>query len=167
VVISLGHTLGTYPPGILLGAVQHALQPNDLFIFDTHIRTDEGPYDGEERQRDRDIYSSDFYLAYIVAPLRTIGITDRDGFVSLVDYQDTIYERVPQIGHHFTFSKDVTIHCYGTEFRFIRGERIDLGYSLKFTMNILDRLLEVRGFSIEKTFVSSSESTALYICRKT
>jgi uncharacterized SAM-dependent methyltransferase len=167
----LGNSLGNYREDRLLRSVRDAMRPSDFLLVDSELSP---PADGRLtnqaiNERLEGSYHIPEYLAFCVAPLLKLGITEEDGVVRpdvRPWHQHLPDVRARTVMQIFEFTRNApTVKFRGKGHEFRQGERITLGYSIKYEQESLQALLAGAGFDVAQSFVDRDGFYGMFLCR--
>lgn len=145
--VMLGNTLGNYPEGPLLESLRLAMDNGDCVLIDSELTpASEKGYSLEKVERRlRSSYEFDKYLEHAATPLAKCEVAvgkggkGEDGEVKIRFQPAHIYGGYPAstIVKYWLFARDATVKHNGYSKKFAAGDRLMLGYSVKYTRESL------------------------------
>ena len=150
----LGNTIGNYPPAMMLKTLRNAMTPGDKILIEVHAKS--GGSIEEEATQIREIikkhHNNPALQERILALLSEASIEEADGTIEVEFNKDKFFPQMGVIEQYFCFNRNKTITYLGEEVYFVKGERILVGYSNKYTFQSLDyrNILTSHGLHIIK-----------------
>jgi uncharacterized SAM-dependent methyltransferase len=147
IITLLGNTLGAFDPAVMLGRLRTLVREEDRLVIDGELGNDEATRLGYEHPANQ---------AFAFAPLRSIGLTERDGAL-LFQSSNHILPGVHRLEKHFRFHADRSVLVAGERLEFKAGDSIHMNHSGKFEREAFCALLTEAGFSILGEEISDDE----------
>jgi len=154
----LGNTVGALDHASFLPSLAALLHPEDALLVDAEIYDPAATLPG---------YLNPDNLRFATAPLRTLGIDDADGEVVFEMEEDREIEGVRRLRKHFRAARDLEITLGAETIPLARDERLEMGFSCKYTRAALHAVLKrFGGLSVERDFLSADGGFILATARR-
>lgn len=162
----LGNNFCNYEPDYLLGMVRDHLGPDDLFLFDCHLLPLHGNAYANGRKRTEHFYRSTLNVHFNIDPLVQRGL-DPGSCAFHLDLvpAETSLGTTQRTSKWIGVLEDARISCGQERVALRAGDRIDLGFTYKYTFPLVDDYLACYGFRSLERLVSSDGENLLALVR--
>lgn len=143
-VMMVGNTLGAFDPPVMLRRLRPLVRAGDLLVLDGELGNDDATRAGYEHPANR---------TFALAPLRSIGLTDRDGTLIFQSSHDVI-PGMHRLEKSFRLQDDCTVQVAGEQLHFKAGESIHMNHSGKFERKAFLSLFTQAGFEVVDEYLS-------------
>ncbi len=143
-VMMVGNTLGAFDPAVMLRRLRALVRTQDLLLIDGEIGNDDATRAGYEHPANR---------AFAVAPLRSLGLTERDGTL-MFHSCDNVMPGVHRLEKSFRLHDDRIVQVAGEQLHFKAGDCIHMNHSGKFERKAFLSLLAQAEFEVIDEYFS-------------
>ncbi|HKN87146.1 MAG TPA: L-histidine N(alpha)-methyltransferase, partial [Nitrospiraceae bacterium] len=143
-VMMVGNTLGAFDPAVMPRRLRALVRAQDLLLIDGEIGNDDATRAGYEHPANR---------AFALAPLRSIGLTERDGTLRFDSCND-VMPGMHRLEKSFRLHDDRTVQVAGEQVHFKAGDCIHMNHSGKFERKAFLSLLAQAGFDVIDEYLS-------------
>ena len=144
IVMMVGNTLGAFDPAVMIDRLRALVRANDLLLIDGEIGHDAATRAGYEHPANRD---------FALAPLRSIGLTERDGTL-MFDLRNDVMPGMHRLEKSFRLHAECAVQVAGEQLHFQAGDCIHMNHSGKFGHKALVSLLAHAGFEVVDEYLS-------------
>jgi len=154
----LGNNLGAFNKDRLLRGIAKNMKAGDYFLVDGEIYHGKSTYEGYENRANRN---------FVMAPLHSIGVEERDGDLTLTLEPDPQVKGFYRIRKYFRFKRGRTLDFSGTPITYEKGDTLQMPYSYKYDYNAFIRLLQnTKGLEVKASFFSDDCGYVIVLLRK-
>jgi len=143
-IMMVGNTLGAFDPAVMLHRLRALVRAQDLLLIDGEIGNDDATRAGYEHPANR---------AFAVAPLRSLGLTERDGTL-MFDSCNDVMPGMHRLEKLFRLHDDRIVHVAGEQLHFKAGDCIRMNHSGKFEREAFLSLLGQARFEVMDEYLS-------------
>lgn len=143
-VMMVGNTLGAFNPAVMLRRLRPLVRAGDVLVIDGELGNDDATRAGYEHPANR---------AFALAPLRSIGLTDRDGTLIFQSSND-VTPGIHRLEKSFRLHDDRTVQVAGEQLHFKAGDCIHMNHSGKFERETFLSLFTQAGFEVADEYLS-------------
>ena len=161
----LGNNFCNYHPDDLLERVSAELSPEDLFLFDAHLRPQIPDGEEEWHRRVEDAYGSERNARFNIWPLVEHGMAPE-----ACRFDIGLVRAETPMGMTYRTQKSIHVLKPGKlvfndgDFQLDAGEEVEMGFTYKYTFEHLRGLLDAEGFEIVQDFCDENgENTLLLV----
>jgi uncharacterized SAM-dependent methyltransferase len=142
----LGNTLGAFDPLALAKDVASLLRASDRLLIDGEIFSEAATMAGYDNPINREFAS---------APLRAAGLTEpADGALTFFSESDGRLEGLHRVRKRFEVGRAVELFLAGESLGFEAGERIEMSWSYKYSVEAFDAVLARGGIAALASYPS-------------
>lgn len=152
----LGGNLGAWNPLETMRILRSLMKVGDLLLVDAEI------YAGEDTLAQ---YDNPINRNFAIAPLREVGITERDGILSFWIEKGRSVSGLVMIKKSFSFEKETVLQIDEDMVRFRKGDVLKMSGSGKFQGHSLQKFLACAGFNVEESWIDSAFHHRLCLVR--
>jgi L-histidine Nalpha-methyltransferase len=156
--------LPNFRPGKLLPRLAALLQPGDHLLLSANFAA--GPDYRAAVQAIRPQYDNPLTREWLTLLLDDLGIEPGDGHIEFAIEPDAAWDSLARISARFEFDRPRCVVLDSEEFRFVRGDRLELFFSYRHTPGSMRGLLASHGMRVEAQWITSSgEEGIFHACR--
>jgi L-histidine Nalpha-methyltransferase len=137
------------------------LQPGDHFLLSANLAP--GPDYHAAIHAIRPQYDNPLTREWLGLLLDDLGIEPGDGRLQFVIEPDSDWDPLARIAARFEFLRPRCVVLESEEFRFARGDRLDLFFSYRHTSASIRGLLEPHSIGVEAEWITASGEEGIFL----
>ena len=162
----LGNNFSNYRPEQLLELVSSQMNEDDYFLFDAHLHPGEAAREDQWRMEVEEAYGSEKNARFNMWPIISHGADPRAcRFNIALTEVETSAGSVYRTHKEIRILKPITLEFGDEKLELAEGEVIEMGFTYKYTLDTLRKLLAAEGFNTVKEFCDERAENALLLVK--